>query len=115
MTGIYPYSIMTSTFSPIINSKKAIKISFSAQEWCGNTFIQLNNREEFDVNFYSYFELIIGEKVLVIKEYGYIPVTNFLVLFNFKTAMLDLFLLSAFTCFMGKKSSVTKIFTAVPL
>ena len=55
-TGIYPYSLMTSTFSPITINKKAIKVSFSAQEWCGNTFVQLNNRDEFDIDFHSYFE-----------------------------------------------------------
>ena len=68
VTGIYPYSLMTSTFSPINNLKKAIKISFSAQEWCGNTFIQLNNREEFDVNFYSYFESNADKKITLKKE-----------------------------------------------
>jgi hypothetical protein len=55
-TGIYPYSLMTSTFSPIDINKKAIKVSFSAQEWCGNTFVQLNNRDEFEIDFHSYFE-----------------------------------------------------------
>jgi len=55
-TGIYPYSLLTSTFSPININKNAIKISFSAQEWCGNTFVQLNNREEYKIQFYSYFE-----------------------------------------------------------
>lgn len=56
VTGIYPYSIMTSSFSPISKKKQALKISFSAQEWCGNTFIQLNNRTNFEINFHSYFE-----------------------------------------------------------
>ena len=55
-TGIYPYSLMTNTFSPIDSNKKAIKISFSAQEWCGNTFVQLNNRDDFQIDFHSYFE-----------------------------------------------------------
>ena len=56
ITGIYPYSLMTSTFSPIDIKRQALKISFSSQEWCGNTFAQLNNRENFVVDFYSYFE-----------------------------------------------------------
>ena len=55
-TGIYPYSLMTSTFSPININNNAIKISFSSQEWCGNTFVQLNNRQEYQIQFYSYFE-----------------------------------------------------------
>jgi len=56
ITGIYPYSLMTSTFSPINLNQKAIKVSFSSQEWCGNTFAQLNNRANFDIDFHSYFE-----------------------------------------------------------
>lgn len=56
VTGIYPYSLMTSTFSPINSNKETIKISFSSQEWCGNTFMQLNNREKFEIDFHSYFE-----------------------------------------------------------
>jgi len=56
VTGIYPYSLMISTFSPIDLNQQAIKVSFSSQEWCGNTFAQLNNRENFDIDFHSYFE-----------------------------------------------------------
>lgn len=56
VTGIYPYSIMTSTFSPINLNQQALKVSFSSQEWCGNTFAQLNNRTNFEVDFHSYFE-----------------------------------------------------------
>jgi hypothetical protein len=56
ITGMYPYSLMTSTFSPIDLNQQAIKISFSSQEWCGNTFAQLNNRTNFDIDFHSYFE-----------------------------------------------------------
>lgn len=55
-TGIYPYSLMSSTFSPINTNQNTIKISFSAQEWCGNTFVQLNNKEDYQLQFYSYFE-----------------------------------------------------------
>jgi hypothetical protein len=41
-TGIYPYSVMTSVFSPV-NGEGAerfspAKISLSAQEWCGHVF-----------------------------------------------------------------------------
>jgi hypothetical protein len=67
-TGIYPYSLMTSTFSPIKPNKNALKISFSAQEWCGNTFIQLNNRKQYDVNFYSYFESNTDRKIELNKD-----------------------------------------------
>lgn len=56
ITGIYPYSIMTSTFTPTNLTSNAIKISYSCQEWCGNTFIQLNNKKNYQINFRSYFE-----------------------------------------------------------
>lgn len=67
-TGIYPYSLMTSTFSPIDIQKQAIKISFAAQEWCGNTFMQLNNKEKFNINFFSYFESNADRKLILEKE-----------------------------------------------
>ncbi|ASV32303.1 septum formation inhibitor Maf [Maribacter cobaltidurans] len=56
LTGIYPYSIMTSTFYPIYYNQHAIKVSFSAQEWCGHVYAQLNNRDNFEVQSHSYFE-----------------------------------------------------------
>jgi hypothetical protein len=59
---------MTSTFSPININKKAIKISFSAQEWCGNTFVQLNNRNDYEIQFYSYFESNADRKINLKKD-----------------------------------------------
>lgn len=56
LTGIYPYSIMSSTFSPVKDSGHALKVSFSAQEWCGQVYAQLNNREQFEIASHSYFE-----------------------------------------------------------
>ncbi|MBU2946817.1 septum formation inhibitor Maf [Zobellia uliginosa] len=56
LTGIYPYSIMTSTFYPVHDNQHALKVSFSAQEWCGQVYAQLNNREKFNVISHSYFE-----------------------------------------------------------
>lgn len=55
-TGIYPYSIMTSIFNPIFHSAHALKVSTSIQEWCGQVYMQLNNRQNFEVNSHSYFE-----------------------------------------------------------
>ena len=55
-TGIYPYSIMTSTFSPISNTGHALKVSNSVQEWCGQVYMQLNNRSDFEIESHSYFE-----------------------------------------------------------
>lgn len=55
-TGIYPYSIMQSTFYPVTNNQHALKISASVQEWCGHVYSQLNNRETFEVRSHSYFQ-----------------------------------------------------------
>lgn len=55
-TGIYPYSIMQSTFYPVANNQHAIKISASIQEWCGQTYTQLNNRDAFEIKSHSYFQ-----------------------------------------------------------
>src|SRR5690606_32376982 len=55
-TGIYPYSIMTSIFSPITEKGHALKVSNSIQEWCGQVYMQLNNRSKFEVESHSYFE-----------------------------------------------------------
>ena len=55
-TGIYPYSIMQSTFYPVANNQHALKVSASVQEWCGHVYTQLNNREQFQVTSHSYFQ-----------------------------------------------------------
>lgn len=55
-TGIYPYSVMTSTFSPLHHTGHAIKVSNSIQEWCGHFYGQLNNRKLYEVSTHSYFE-----------------------------------------------------------
>jgi len=55
-TGIYPYSIMQSTFYPVSDDRHAIKISNSMQEWCGHVYTQLNNRKKFDIVSHSYFQ-----------------------------------------------------------
>lgn len=58
-TGIYRYSMMDSVFTPIDLDRfpNTLKLSSSSQEWCGNTFSQLNlNDEGFKVESFSYFE-----------------------------------------------------------
>ncbi|QXP78900.1 MULTISPECIES: septum formation inhibitor Maf [Winogradskyella] len=55
-TGIYPYSIMQSTFYPVVDNQHAIKITTSVQEWCGQTYMQLNNRDNFEIQSHSYFQ-----------------------------------------------------------
>lgn len=56
LTGVYPYSIMTSTFNPVNKKEHAIKVSNSIQEWCGHVYAQLNNKEQFEITAHSYFE-----------------------------------------------------------
>jgi len=56
LTGIYPYSIMSSTFYPVANDQHATKITASIQEWCGHVYAQLNNREQFEITAHSYFQ-----------------------------------------------------------
>jgi hypothetical protein len=55
-TGIYPYSIMQSTFYPLSNNQHALKVSNSIQEWCGQVYAQLNNRSDFEITSHSYFQ-----------------------------------------------------------
>lgn len=73
LTGIYPYSIMSSTFYPVYDNKHAIKTSLSMQEWCGHVYAQLNNREQFEITSHSYFENeadqnLVLDKVLLENE-----------------------------------------------
>jgi len=58
-TGIYPYSMMTSVFTPVQRQKnpQTLKITTSSQEWCGHTFTQLNlNEQSYRIQQNSYFE-----------------------------------------------------------
>jgi hypothetical protein len=45
-TGIYPYSVLTSVFTPVDGSAAErfapVKISFTAQEWCGSVWQKLS-------------------------------------------------------------------------
>lgn len=59
LTGIYPYSMMMSTFTPVSTDQypNAFKVTTSSQEWCGHTFMQLNLREnDYRLRGFSYFE-----------------------------------------------------------
>lgn len=55
LTGIYPYSIMQSTFYPLEGNSHALKIAASVQEWCGQVYMQLNNRNGYEIRSHSYF------------------------------------------------------------
>ena len=55
-TGIYPYSMMSSVFTPL-NESRTFKVTTTVQEWCGHTFLQLNARKDkYHGRLYSYFQ-----------------------------------------------------------
>ncbi len=55
-TGLYPYSMMTSIFTPI-NNQPTVKVTTTSQEWCGHTFSQLNlKKNEYKGILHSYFQ-----------------------------------------------------------
>lgn len=57
ITGIYPYSMMMSAFTPVDALDRTEKVTMSSQEWCGQVFAQMNlNGRKYDVDSYSYFE-----------------------------------------------------------
>lgn len=57
LTGIYPYSIMSSSFSSLKKKHPLIKSVASIQEWCGQSYLQLNTGEkENTLVSHSYFE-----------------------------------------------------------
>lgn len=58
-TGIYDYSIMSSVFTPtdVRNHPQTLKVTNSVQDWCGQTFMQINKGESnYKVQLRSYFE-----------------------------------------------------------
>ena len=72
-TGIYPYSMMTSVFTPVERklNPQTLKITTSSQEWCGHTFVQMNlNDQSYRIQQNSYFESE-GDKTLTLE--GAIP------------------------------------------
>lgn len=57
ITGLYPYSMMASVFTPVDTGKKTQKVTASSQEWCGHTFSQLNHKNNrYEGRLYSYFQ-----------------------------------------------------------
>jgi len=62
-TGIYPYSIMTSLFTRLGQTKPLAKITTSVQEWCGQAYSQLNRKENLEISSHSYFEGEADEKL----------------------------------------------------
>ncbi len=70
-TGIYRYSMMDSVFTPVSIHEypNTLKLTSSSQEWCGNTFTQLNlHNNSYDVKSFSYFESEGDQKFSLHKE-----------------------------------------------
>ena len=58
-TGIYDYSMMRSVFTPVSDDRfpHTLKVSHSAQDWCGQSFTQVNLREgDYQLRQFSYFQ-----------------------------------------------------------
>ncbi len=56
VTGIYEYSLMTSTFSPV-DGTPPMKVSCTTQDWCGQMFMQLNRQAKgYRYELRSYFQ-----------------------------------------------------------
>ncbi len=58
-TGIYPYSLMSSVFTPVSGNHDphSLKVTATAQEWCGHTFAQYDlEADGYKIRHHSYFE-----------------------------------------------------------
>lgn len=58
-TGIYDYSVMSSVFTPVGSNQwpHTLKVTNTVQDWCGQTFMQINSRENnYESQLRSYFE-----------------------------------------------------------
>jgi hypothetical protein len=68
ITGIYPYSLMLSVFTPTDHERdpSSLKAAMSSQEWCGQIYTQLNLRgNRYAVKSHSYFEQEADEQFSV--------------------------------------------------
>lgn len=66
VTGIYDYSLMTSVFTPVdINSfPHSLKVTSSSQDWCGQSFLQVNaTGKKYDLQSFSYFQAEGDEQI----------------------------------------------------
>ncbi|WP_375586250.1 hypothetical protein [Cyclobacterium xiamenense] len=58
ITGIYPYHMMLSAFTPTKEASQGLKFTVSSQEWCGQAFAQasLSGGDSYSGELFSYFE-----------------------------------------------------------
>lgn len=72
ITGIYDYSVMTSIFTPVDYLKNPIteKITFSSQDWCGQSFSQMNLKgREMHFQQRSYFQNEADKDTVISSTY----------------------------------------------
>ena len=72
-TGVYPYSVMTSVFSSVADGEQTfpVKVTMSAQEWCGHVYVQMNLRgERYEVKSFSYFASEGDHKTSMMRDYS---------------------------------------------
>ena len=64
-TGIYPYTVMTSSFTPASGSA-TLKLSNTVQEWCGQVYSQMNRRlDGLHALSHSYFQNEADQKLVL--------------------------------------------------
>ena len=64
-TGIYPYTVMTSSFTPA-DGAPTLKLSNTVQEWCGQVYSQINRRDDgLHTLMHSYFQNEADQKTLL--------------------------------------------------
>lgn len=64
-TGIYPYTVMTSSFTPASGSS-TLKLSSTVQEWCGQVYSQINRRSDgLHTLMHSYFQREADQQMLL--------------------------------------------------
>lgn len=67
VTGVYPYNTMLSVFTPVYEEVKSTKLVASVAEWCGQSFVQLNwKNNAYQAQLFSYFEAE-GDQSLKLK------------------------------------------------
>jgi hypothetical protein len=64
-TGIYPYTVMTSSFTPA-SGAPTLKLSSTVQEWCGQVYSQVNRRDDWlHALSHSYFQNEADQNVVL--------------------------------------------------
>ena len=66
-TGIYPYTLMTSSYTPVRPPGSAtLKVSNTVQEWCGQVYSQINRRNDgLHAILHSYFQDDADQKMVL--------------------------------------------------